>query len=273
MGEIRVHALRCGTVGTDETIPDRSRSKNPLAYTGVLRGERHRVWLPVYCYLIEHPRGRILVDTSWHTDVRADPKKALSWELDIASKAKLPAGEAVSEQLDALGIAPADLDMVFLTHLDVDHVSGVRLVACARRVCASREELAAASRGEVRYNRRLWAGVNIEPLDLVDMGVGPSGRGLDVFGDGAVTLVDLAGHSAGMTGVLVRGGGRFILLTGDACYSHASWEELLLPGITWNAERAMSALRWVKIMSDDPGCAEILATHDPEVEPHMVGLG
>ena len=273
MASIKVHALLCGTVGTDETIPDRSRSRNPLAYTGVLRGGRHRVWLPVYCYLIEHPAGNILIDTSWHTDVRDDPKKALSWELDIASKAELPAGEAVSEQLGRLGIAPTDLDMVFLTHLDVDHASGVRLVAGAHRVCASREELAAANRGEIRYNRRLWEGVDIEPVDLVEMGVGPSSRGLDVFGDGAVVLVDLAGHSAGMTGVLVRGGGRFVLLTGDACYDHASWEELRLPGITWDADRAMAALRWVQGMAADPACAEILATHDPEVEPHVVSLG
>ena len=29
--EIKIHVLQCGTVGTDETIADRSQSKNPLA--------------------------------------------------------------------------------------------------------------------------------------------------------------------------------------------------------------------------------------------------
>lgn len=46
--EITIHALQCGIVGTDETIPDRSKSKNPYAYTGILRGNKHKVWLPVY---------------------------------------------------------------------------------------------------------------------------------------------------------------------------------------------------------------------------------
>jgi N-acyl homoserine lactone hydrolase len=138
---IDIHVLRCGTVGTDETIPDRAKSKNPYAYTGVLRGEKHRVWLPVFTYLIEHPRGRILVDTGWHTDVRTDQKKHLSWQLNIASKAVLPPGEAVTEQLAALGLSPAELDAVLLTHLDVDHASGIGLVRDAKKFFVNAAEL------------------------------------------------------------------------------------------------------------------------------------
>jgi len=269
---IKVHALRCGTVGTDETIPDRSLSKNHLAYTGMFRGEKHRVWLPVYCYLIEHPQGLVLVDAAWHTDVRGNQKEALSWELNIASKAELPAGEAVTEQLAALGITPSDLSMVFLTHLDVDHASGIKLIADAPRICASREELAAAARGEVRYNKHLWEGVDLEPIDLVEIGVGPRNRGFDVFGDGRIKLVDLAGHSAGMTGVLVGDIEHFIVITGDACYNRHNWEELKLPGITADADKALESVHWVRQMSHDVRCLEILPTHDPGVEPHVIEL-
>ncbi|MCI1666292.1 MAG: N-acyl homoserine lactonase family protein [Atopobiaceae bacterium] len=273
LGTVTVHALHCGSVGTDETIPDRSRSANPLAYTGVLRGERHRVWLPVYCYLIEAPAGRVLVDTSWHTDVREDQRKALSWELNVASKAVLPAGEAVSEQLARLGLAPSDLDMVFLTHLDVDHASGLKLVSSAPRICCSREELDAAGAGGVRYNPRLWEGVDLEPLDLAETGEGPEGRGLDVFGDGSVRIVELAGHSLGMCGVIAEAAGRFVLMTGDACYDRASWEDQRLPGICADRDAAASALAWVRDQAADPACIEVLATHDPEVVPHDIVLG
>lgn len=269
---IDIHVLRCGTVGTDETIPDRAKSKNPYAYTGVLRGEKHRVWLPVFTYLIEHPRGRILVDTGWHTDVRTDQKKHLSWQLNIASKAVLPPGEAVTEQLAALGLSPAELDAVLLTHLDVDHASGIGLVRDAKKFFVNAAELAAADRGGVRYNRKLWEGVRFTPIPMAHTGIGPNGMSFDVFGDGSVQFIDLAGHSDGTTGVLAQNGGRFVLMTADACYNRRNWEQLKLQGITTNREKAMRALSWVREMSRKPDCAEILATHDADIRPHVITL-
>jgi len=270
--KITIHVMRCGTVGTDETIPDRSRSANPLAYTGVLRARRHQVWLPVYTYLIEHPDGRILVDTGWHTDVRKDQRRALSWQLNIASKAVLPPGEAVTEHLAALDLKPEDLDLVLLTHLDVDHVSGLKLVRNAKKIVTSEAELAAAEGGDIRYNKKFWEGTRLEAIHLKDGGIGPQGHSLDVFVDGTVRFVDLSGHSAGTTGVLVEKGGSFVLITADACYNRANWEDMKLPGITADRDKALAALAWVRGMSRDPRCAQILATHDAGVEPQVITL-
>lgn len=269
---IKVDAMRCGTVGTDETIPDRSKSKNPYAYTGVLRGERHRVWLPVYAYLIEHPKGRILVDTGWHTDVRTDQKKHLSWKLNIASKAILPAGEAVNEQLTARGLTPADMDMVLLTHLDVDHASGLSLVKDAKTIYAGKAELEAAAHGDIRYNPKLWEDISIRPVPMTENPAFPHGEAWDVFGDETVYFVNLAGHSAGMTGVLIQHNGKKVILTGDACYNRHNWEDMKLPGITADAEKAKRSIEWVAKMSASPNCMEILATHDAEILPHTVEL-
>lgn len=269
---IKLHVMHCGTVGTDETVPDRERSKNPYAFSGVLRGERHRVWLPVYAYLIEHPKGKILVDTGWHTEVRTNQRNHLSWKLNIASKAVLPPGEAVTEQLAALGLSPADIDIVLLTHLDVDHVSGLALVKDAKKIYANEAELNAVRRGDIRYNRKLWEGISIAPLPLEHSGIGPNGLSFDVFGDGTVQFVDLSGHSDGTTGVIVKNGDRFVVLTADACYNRQNWEQLKLQGITTDKEKALRALEWVRAMSRKAECAEILATHDPEIQPHTIEL-
>jgi N-acyl homoserine lactone hydrolase len=94
----------------------------------------------------------------------------------------------------------------------------------------------------------------------------------DVFGDGSVQFVDLAGHSDGTTGVLVQNGGRFVLMTADACYNRRNWEQLKLQGITTDREKAMRALSWVREMSRKPDCAEILATHDADIRPHVITL-
>lgn len=269
---IKIHAMRCGTVGTDETIPDRSKSKNPYAYTGVFRGERHRVWLPVYAYLIEHPQGRILVDTGWHTDVRQNQRKHLSWQLNIASKAKLPTGEAVSEQLQKRGLSASDLDLVLLTHLDVDHASGLSLVKDAKAIYAGKAELAAVSQGDIRYNKKLWDGIAIRPVPMTADAAFPHGEAWDVFGDKTVYFVNLAGHSAGMTGVLVQNNGNYVILTGDACYNRHNWEEGKLPGITADAKKAKTSIEWVAKMAASPNCVEILATHDAEIAPHSLEL-
>jgi len=269
---IKIHAMRCGTVGTDETIPDHSKSKNPFAYTGVFRGERHRVWLPVYTYLIEHPQGRILVDTGWHTDVRTSQKKHLSWKLNIASKAILPAGEAVTEQLAAKKLTPVDIDILLLTHMDVDHASGLSLVKDAKSIYAGKAELNAVSRGNIRYNKKLWAGIPVLPVPMVENAAFPHRQAWDVFGDGTVYFVNLAGHSAGMTGVMIQNNGRYIILTGDACYNCQNWKDLKLPGITVDDDAARKSIEWIAGMSRSPNCVEILATHDSEVLPHSIEL-
>ena len=272
MNRIEIYAMRCGTVGTDETVPDKRKSRNPFAYSGILRGKKHQVWLPVYVYLIVHPKGKILIDTGWHTQVRQDQKKHLSWKLNIASKALLPVGEAVTEQLKALGLSSEELDYVLLTHLDVDNVSGLELVKDAKCICASDAELCAVEKGDIRYNRKLWENIAIQPIHMENTGLGPHGRSVDVFQDGTVQFVDVSGHSAGTTGVLIQNQGKFVLITADACYNRQSWEQMCLPGIMVNKDKAKASLKWVHDMSQKKECMEILATHDPEIRPHKIIL-
>jgi N-acyl homoserine lactone hydrolase len=95
---------------------------------------------------------------------------------------------------------------------------------------------------------------------------------LTCSGTEASRFVDLAGHSDGTTGVLIQNGGRFVMLTADACYNRQNWEQLRLQGITTDREKALRALEWVRMMSREPGCAGILATHDPEIKPHTIEL-
>ena len=60
---IKVHIFLSVSVRVDQAIP--YKEKNPLAVTGLFRGEEKKVILHVSCYLIEHPKGKILIDTGW----------------------------------------------------------------------------------------------------------------------------------------------------------------------------------------------------------------
>lgn len=270
--KIKIHVFHTGEVGVDPAVPFRDVSKNPIAYTGLFRSPKRRIWLPVSAYLIEHPKGLVLVDTGWHRDVRTDQVKHMSWRLNFASKARLPEGQAIDEQLATLGIKPADLDYVFLTHLDVDHASGLELVKDAKHIMTSKEELEAGQKGDIRYSNRLWSHVNLEAFEMEDSSYGPFGRSYDVFGDGTILLIDVAGHTKGTSLVMVQNQGKFVLLTGDTGYAKESWEELRLPGPVDDKEKMRKTLKWVQEMSKKEGCIEVLATHDPEVSPHVIEL-
>lgn len=270
--KIKIHILHCGDVGVDPAVPFRDVSKNPIAYTGIGRSIKHRIWLPVSAYLIEHPKGLVLFDTGWHKDVRINEKKHMSWKLNYASKARLPEGMAVDEQLNNLGINTSDLDYVFLSHMDVDHVSGVELVKDAKKILISDEEFDAIKKSNIRYNNKLWENVNIIPFKMCKSQYGPFNRAFDVFEDGTVLMLDAHGHTEGNIIARIENNEKFVLLTADCGYAKESWENLRLPGPISNKRDMLTALKWVQKNSKDKSCIDVLATHDSHIKPHIVEL-
>lgn len=272
MNNIKVHILNCGKVGVDPALQFRDVSKNPIAYTGIGRSKKLRIWLPVTAYLIEHPNGKILIDTGWHSDVRTNPIKHLSPLLYMASKPKLPEGEAVNEQLKKLNIQTKDLDYVFVTHMDCDHSSGLGLVKDAKKIMISEEEMKAINKGNIRYGKRFWNGVNLESFKMEKLEYGPFNRGYDVFQDGTILLLDTKGHTEGNIVVMVKNNCKFILLTGDCGYAKDSWENLRMPGPLVNKDDMITSLKWVKNMAHKKECVGVFATHDPDVKEKIVIL-
>ncbi len=259
---LRVHVLDCGSTVVDEALPFSDRSRNPLAFTGILRGKKHKISVPVTAYLIEHPKGLVLVDTGWDTAIRTDARRYEGLVNHFASPGTLPLGKAVTEHLRRLGYRPEDMDYCVLTHMDIDHAGGIGLVQSAKHIMASEAEWAAACGAHPRYLKRLWRGISIETFP---------DRDVDLFGDGTVTLLPLHGHSAGMTGVKV-GGARYLIIAGDAGYGRPSWERLVLPGICWNRAEALASLRTLQAYGNDENCVAVLMTHDTEQKPTIFEL-
>ncbi|MGL4740801.1 MAG: N-acyl homoserine lactonase family protein [Sarcina sp.] len=269
---IKIHIFHCGEVGVDPAVPFRDVSKNPIAYTGIGRRRKLRIWCPVSAYFIEHPKGKVLIDTGWHKDVRKHPIKHMSATLYMASKPNLPQNKAIDEQLSKLGIYPKDLDYVFLTHMDCDHASGIGLVKDAKKIMISEEEFQAVKKGNIRYRNRFWKGVNIEYFKMKDSEYGPFKRSYDVFGDGSILLMDAKGHTEGNIIIMIKKHGKFILLTGDCGYQKNSWEDLRLPGPLSNKYQMMVSLKWVRDMSHKENCVGVFATHDPDIKSGVIEL-
>ena len=284
MDDMKVRVFHTGTVCVSPHLPYGGDKCSIIKAAGLTTPKRDWLWLPVSAYLIEHPRGRILVDTGGNRDM--SPDGVLDAAAQIRSLGSLPLyltnqgvvgkGEAIDEQLSALGIAPDDIDYVLLTHLDCDHASGLELVRNAKHILVSNAELECVKKPSpvvrIRYNAKWWRGCRVEGFDWND-DEGPFGRAFDLFGDGSVKLINIPGHSDGLCAVkLTNSEGKFVLLYSDGGYSSRSWQEMIPSGISMNKAEQRRSLAWIREQSLSPDCVESLANHDPDVVPHTIEL-
>ena len=157
-------------------------------------GER----MPVYVHVIEHPEGRVLVDTGMtelHPAV-ADMDPQL-----------VPLSSQADFDLDSI-------DLVVNTHLHFDHCGGNHLFA-GTPIYVQRQELEDA-RTKDDYTIREWVeapGVEYEPVDG-ELELLPG-----------VRLVPTPGHTPGSQVVVVEGSGRPVVIAGDTAVFFAELDE------------------------------------------------
>jgi N-acyl homoserine lactone hydrolase len=262
----KLQVLHCGDVNMDRALPYREKTWHPMPHSGLFRSKSKRVTTPVSAYLIEHPQGRVLIDTGWHEDMRTNPGRHIGFPNSLAFRGTLPAGDAIHEQLAARGLKACELDYVILTHLHADHVSGLPHVREAKKILTTQAEWIAGNK-EFGYNKKMWQGIHIDTFEPQPIPFGPYGTGLDLFGDGLIHLVFAPGHSRGQLAILVKVEAGYVLLATDVGYSTRSWEEMILPGVVVDEQQAIDSLQWVRDFSEREDCVAVLANHDPNVTP------
>lgn len=283
MNTIKIHIMHTGKVRVSPALPF-GGDCNIIKASGITTPKRKWLWLPVSAYLVEHPKGLILIDCGWHREMSPDgvfDKKAQIRSLGSRllyniNQGVVGKGEAVNEQLRRMGVKTHDLDYVLLTHLDCDHANGLRAVADAKRILVSRDEYEFARKkslvNRIRYQPRWWNGVDMTLFDW-NSTEGPFNRSFDLFGDGSVSMVNIPGHSDGLCAVKITNGeGRFALLFSDGGYATKSWEEMITSGVAEDKAQQRKSLQWIRQQSMEPGCVESIANHDADVKPHIIEL-
>ena len=278
---MKIHVLHTGEVRVSPYLPFGGDNCNLLKASGMTTPKEDWIWLPVSVYLIEHPKGLILVDTGWHRDMSpegvydkaAQIKSLGSRVLYNVNQGQIPLGEVVDEQLATMGIKPADLDYVLLTHLDCDHANGLRAVKNAKHIIVAQEELDCARKnGFIRYKKKWWEGVDLQTIEWNGT-EGPAQKSFDLFGDGSIKMINIPGHCDGLCAVkITREDGKYVLLFSDGGYATKSWKEMITSGVSLDKEMQRKSLQWIREQSMDANCVESLATHDTDIKPHVIEL-
>ena len=278
---MKIHVLHTGEVRVSPYLPFGGDNCNLLKASGMTTPKEDWIWLPVSVYLIEHPKGLILVDTGWHRDMSpegvydkaAQIKSLGSRILYNVNQGQIPLGEAIDEQLETMCIKPADLDYVLLTHLDCDHANGLRAVKDAKHIIVAQEELDCARKnGFIRYKKKWWEGVDLQTIEWNGT-EGPAQKSFDLFGDGSIKMINIPGHCDGLCAVkITREDGKYVLLFSDGGYATKSCKEMITSGVSLDKEMQRKSLQWIREQSMDANCIESLATHDTDIKPHVIEL-
>lgn len=212
--------------------------------------------IQIYTYHIKHPTaGTFIIDSGVsrsflspeeNPDVSFIVKMAMNLGL---LKVHLTTGE-LSEQLGGI-------DGVFLTHIHMDHIMGLRDLSSDVPVYIGPGDAAAKGMthaATLGTTNNLLANLDhLKEWDYTNSGY------IDVFGDGSFWAIHSPGHTPGATAYLANTTSGVQLMLGDVTHTRWGWENGVEPG-TFSADIPTSAASLSKLVN--------LAAKHPEMTVH-----
>lgn len=191
--------------------------------------------LPIWCFLIEHPEGLILVDTGIPHDANRPVWFPPHMRLTQRAAPFRISGpeEEIGGQLRDNGVSPEDVRWVILTHLHQDHEGGLHHFPNAEFIVAGAEWQAAqgfAGRMGGYLNKRWPKDFAPTRVDFDEPDGIFAGR-TTITQAGDVYVVPTPGHSPGHMSVIVEDGDHALCFAGDVSYSQALLLEDALDGV------------------------------------------
>lgn len=232
---MKVHCFTTGTVTLTQ-----SWQKGTGGYlsrlVSALFDSRFTEPLPIWCFLIEHPEGLILIDTGIPLNANAPvwfplfmPLVQRAAPFQIAST-----DEEIGPQLRAAGFATEDVRWVILTHLHQDHEGGLHYFPNATFIASKSEwdvSQGFAGRMGGYLNFRWFDGFAPQTITFDEPDAIFGGRHT-VTEAGDVYLVPTPGHSPGHLSVVVEEDDSLLFFAGDASYTQQLLLENALDGVS-----------------------------------------
>jgi N-acyl homoserine lactone hydrolase len=198
------------------------------------------------CWLIRHRNEWLLWDTGVPEATLNDPRgwstlpKLIVYHLD----------RSLVGQLAQIGMKPADIGTVAISHTHGDHIGNVSLFPSSTIVMQRAEYTWIHSPNGPNENvnqlmalaRKLLG--TPQRLRLID---GDS----DLFGDGSVTLVSTPGHTPGHQSLLVHlKNSGFIILSGDVVHLEGNFEKNIVPSLNTSKPQSIASMEKIRRLVD-----------------------
>lgn len=201
--------------------------------------------MQIYMHALRHPtRGLWLVDSGVARNFQAHPGDVgVGWM--VAKVAHLDKMTTRTDMATFLAAQKVPLAGVMLTHLHIDHISGMPDVPRGTAIFAGPGE----TTGRALQNMALSGSIDglLEghgPISEWQYAADPDNQFsgiLDVFGDGTVFALFAPGHTPGSTVYAVRTPTGPVLLVGDTCHTRWGWDHGVEPG-SYTDDQAANAV-------------------------------
>lgn len=196
------------------------------------------------CYLVRHAKGLLLWDTGYPDAIAARPDGVTAaGGASVARRMKTLAG-----QLAEIGVKPADVTYVAISHTHGDHIGNLGLFPDSTLVFQAAE-----------YD---WAFAGKPTPFPAEQKVMKLGGDHDVFGDGAVTIISTPGHTPGHQSLMVRlPKTGVVLMTGDAVHFRDNWDNARVPAMNVDREQTLASMRRLRDLMTQHN-AQLWINHD-----------
>ncbi|WP_067821050.1 MBL fold metallo-hydrolase [Nocardia inohanensis] len=241
-----------------------------MVVEGVFQPRRIRTALTTF--VVQHPQATFLVDPS----VCVDAETRAIGQLPAALRRIVRPPADTLPTIDALRRVPAlpTPDFALPTHAHWDHVCGL-LDLPGLPVHMHRPEHEWITAGAVAPAGGVRDSLLDRPIVEYELDGPPVltfARSHDLFGDGSVVLVDLAGHTPGSVGVLAHTASGWVLLAGDAAWDALQVSEIrqksAIPGRFVDADRD-ETFRTLHRLHVVRHTVRIVPTHDHSAAGHL----
>jgi glyoxylase-like metal-dependent hydrolase (beta-lactamase superfamily II) len=196
------------------------------------------------CYLIRHAKGWLLWDTGVADAVAAMPDglrpsdpRATHWRRQ----------RTLAAQLAEIGVKPADVRYVAVSHSHPDHAGNLAMFPAAMLLVQKAE-----------YEWPQESGPRFPPQMPVTRLEGDH----DVFGDGSAMILATPGHTPGHQSLVVRMPRTgVVILTGDVAHFRENWDARRVPAINFNKEQTTASMQRLAGVMDTQK-AQLWINHD-----------
>lgn len=205
------------------------------------------------CHLIRHPKGDLLWDLGIPAAFAGNgPQSSGPFTMELE--------RTLIDQMSDVGVTPEDIDFLAISHSHYDHTGQPE--AAGEAVWLYRQaEYDYMFPAEPDPSAAALAGAN----DLFKRFESQLIDGdYDVFGDGAVRIMNMPGHTPGHSALLLNmAESGSVLLAADLYILQESREKALVPRINTNAEETRDSFKRFEALAEATG-AMVIINHEPD---------